>query len=370
LRKVRSGTDHRLRVLRSSLIRIAIGAAIPFTLAGQSIRGRVVDPGRSPLVGALVELRGVGGNSLQTVLTSPSGTFQLTAPAPGRYFYRIAAIGYQPRPLVAVEVPNTGVAVGEIVLQRMVMRLPDLIAAGRGRYCGKSGIADDVFSRLLESAHTALQIIQATIETGRVGFQVAVVNTRTVFGAINNFEVADTVIQPLTKWPVESIDPDTLRIVGFSRDLEPGNESTRWYYGPDPRVLFSDWFLESHCFSLDKPDRKRLTDTLHLRFSPARKSPLVDVGGELVLDAHDLSLLQFSFEMKNLPKWMAEDAAGGDMQFTRLSSGLWITKNWAMWAPRAGISEFDRRIRVAGQVETHGWVTRIFGNDSAGRPPS
>jgi hypothetical protein len=357
-------------VRRSSLIiRVVIGAAIPFALAGQSIRGRVVDPGRSPLVGALVELRGAGGNSLQTVLTSPSGAFQLTAPAPGRYFYRVAAIGFQPRSLVAVDVPGGGLAVGDIVLQRMVMRLPDLIAAGRGRHCGRSGIADDVFSRLLESAHTALQIIQATIETGRVGFQVAVVNTRTVFGAINNFEIADTVVQPLTKWPVESIDPDTLRVVGFSRDLEPGNESTRWYYGPDPRVLFSDWFLESHCFALDKPDRKHPTDTLHLRFSPARKSPLVDVGGELVLDAHDLSLLQFSFEMKNLPKWMAEDAAGGDMQFTRLSSGLWITKNWAMWAPRAGISEFDRRIRVAGQVETHGWVTRIFGNDSAGRPP-
>ena len=121
--------------------------------------------------------------------------------------------------------------------------------------------------------------------------------------------------------------------MGFSRDLEPGNESTRRYYGPDPRVLFSDWFLESHCFALDKPDRKRGTDTLHLRFAPARKSPLVDVGGELVLDAHDLSLLQFSFALTNLPKWMAEDAAGGDMQFTRLSSGLWMTKNWAMWAP-------------------------------------
>jgi hypothetical protein len=357
-------------VSRASLIQIAVSAVLPFALAGQSIRGRVVDPDRLPLIGALVELRGVGGNSLQTTLTSPSGAFQLVAPTPGRYFYRVAAIGYQPRPLIAVNVPDTGVAVGDLVLERMIVRLPDLVAAGRGRYCGKSGIADDVFSRLLESAHTALDIIQTTIETGRVGFQVAVVNTRTVFGAVNNFEIADTAIQPLTKWPVESIDPDTLRAVGFSRDLEPGNESTRWYYGPDPRVLFSDWFLDSHCFTLDKPDRKRVTDTLHLRFSPARRSALVDVVGELVLDAHDLSLLQFSFEMKNLPKWMPEDAAGGDMQFTRLSSGLWITKNWAMWAPRAGISEFDRRIKVAGQVETHGWVTRIFGNDSAGRPPS
>jgi hypothetical protein len=356
--------------LGSSLIRIAVGAVLPFALTGQSIRGRVVDPARLPLVGALVELRGVAGNSLQTVLTSPSGAFQLAAPGPGRYFYRVAAIGYQPRSLAAVNVPDTDVALGDIVLERMVLRLPDLVAAGRGRFCGKSGMSDDVFGRLLESAHTALQIIQATIESGQVRFQVAVVNTRTVFGAVNNFEVADTVIQPLTKWPVESIDPDTLRIVGFSRDIEPGNEGTRWYYGPDPRVLFSEWFLESHCFTLDKPDRKRVTDTLHLRFSPARKSALVDIGGELVLDAHDLSLLQFSFEMKNLPKWMAEDAAGGDMQFARLNSGLWITKTWGLWAPRPGISELDRRIRTAGEVETHGWVTRVFGGESAAPPPS
>jgi hypothetical protein len=355
--------------LRSWFIRMAAIAALPCALASQTIRGRVLDQGRSPLIGALVELRDLAGHPLQTTLTSPSGVFQLVVPLPGRYFYRVAAIGFQPRALAGVNVPDTGIVVGDIVLDRMVVRLPDLVAAGRGRYCGKSGLADDVFSRLLESAHTALQIIQTTIETGQVRFQVAVVNTRTVYGAINNFEIADTTVQPLTKWPVESIDPDTLRVVGFSRDLEPDNENTRWYYGPDPRVLFSDWFLDSHCFTLDKPDRRRATDTLHLRFAPARKSVLVDVGGELVLDAHDLALLQFSFEMKNLPKWMPEDAAGGDMQFTRLSSGLWITKNWAMWAPRAGVSANDRRISVAGQVETHGWVTKIFGTDSAAPPP-
>jgi hypothetical protein len=345
-------------------------AGLPGTLVGQTVRGHVLDPSHAPIVGALVELRDLGGKPLQTMLTSPSGAFQLSVPAPGRYVYRVAAIGYQPRLAAAVDVPAAGVVLPDIVLDRLVVRLPDLVAAGRGRYCGTSGLTEGAFARLLEGAHTALQIIETAVNTHRVGFQVTIISTRTVYGAINNFEVADTTVEPLTSWPVQSIDPDTLHVVGFSRLLEPGNESTRWYYGPDPRVLFSGWFLETHCFTLDKPNRKRATDTLHLRFAPARKSALVDVGGELVLDAHDLSLLEFSFELKNLPNWMPEGAAGGDMQFSRLGSGLWITKSWAMWAPRGGVSPYNRRISVAGQVETHGWVTKVLGGDATAPPPN
>ncbi|MGH7524061.1 MAG: carboxypeptidase-like regulatory domain-containing protein [Gemmatimonadales bacterium] len=341
--------------------------AIPWPLAAQVVRGRVVDANHSPLLGALVELRDSAGRPLETVLTSANGVFGLATPRPGAYQYRVAAIGYRPRAPVAISVPDSGLVVPDVVLDRMIVHLPDIIAAGRGKYCGKSGLADERYRRFLESAHTALEIIQKTIEGGQVSFQVAVVTTRTIFGGINNVEVADTTFQPLSKWPVQSIDPDTLRVVGFSRLLDPGDENTRWYYGPDPRVLFSDWFLESHCFTLDKPNRKRGMDTLRLRFAPARKPALVDIAGELVLDAHDLSLLQFSFTMKNLPKWMPEDAAGGNMDFARLANGLWITRSWAMWAPSAGVSVADRRMSVSGQLETHGWVVRVLGRDAA--PP-
>ncbi len=343
--------------------------ALPWSLAAQVVRGRIVDAGHTPLLGALVELRDSAGHSLGTALTSATGAFGFVAPRPGVYQYRVAAIGYRPRPPTAITVPDSGVVLPDVTLDRMIVHLPDIIAAGRGKYCGRSGLADDRYSRFLESAHTALEIIQKTIEGGQVGFQVAVVTTRTIFGGINNVEVADTSFQPLSKWPVQSIDPDTLRVVGFSRLLDPGDENTRWYYGPDPRVLFSDWFLESHCFTLDQPNRKRGVDTLRLRFAPARKSALVDIAGELVLDAHDLSLLQFSFTMKNLPKWMPEDAAGGNMDFARMGGGLWITRSWAMWAPSAGVSMIDRRISVSGQLETHGWVVRVTGRNAAPTGP-
>ncbi|HEY4100840.1 MAG TPA: carboxypeptidase-like regulatory domain-containing protein [Gemmatimonadales bacterium] len=348
---------------RSVLFGILAGGA-PAALRGQAIHGRVVDAARRPLIGALLELRDSTGHSAGIVLTSPSGVFVLTAPRPGNYQFRVAAIGFQPHPFAPVHVPAEGVTLPDLVLQTMSMRLPDLVAVGRGKFCGKSGISDDVFSRILESAHTALQIIEATINQRAVGFQVARIHTRTIFGTYNNYEIADTALVPMAVWPVQSINPDTLRVVGFGRLLEPGNENSREYYGPDARVLFSDWFLDGHCFTVDKPKKHRPADTLHVRFKPAHKTRLIDAAGDLVLDAHNLALLEFSFTLTNLPRWMPDEAAGGEMQFSRLSSGLWVTKSWAIWAPIGGIAA-NRGISVAGEVETYGWVARVYaGNDT------
>lgn len=345
---------------RAWTVLVLLAALVPGALASQSIRGRVLDSNRRPIVGALIELRDLAGKSLQIVLTTPSGAFQLTAAAPGRYRYRVAAIGFQPRPPTAVDVPADGVILPDIVLATMSMRLPDLVAVGRGRYCGKSGLTDDIFARLIESAHSALQIMETTVKTHQVAFEVAVISTSTLYGAYSNLSVADTIVQPLSRWPVESIDPDTLRLVGFGRLLDPGNESSREYYGPDARVLFSDWFLDTHCFTVDKPKKNAPTDSLHLRFTPARKTKLIDVAGELVLDAHNLALLQFSFTHTNLPNWMTDEAAGGYMEFSRLDSGLWMTKSWSIWAPRGGITPDRGRLSVAGLVEKYGWVLRVY----------
>jgi hypothetical protein len=333
---------------------------IPGVLQAQAIRGRVFDQARTPLQGALVEIRDGNGKSLQIVLTSPTGAFQSTVPAAGRYWYRAAAIGYQPRPWSAVAVPDAGVILADILLAPTAMRLPDLVALARGRYCGKSGPVDAIYERMLESARLAFQVIDATIQSRQVKFEVARIRRMTRYGGYLNDEVADTTLELLSQWPIQSIDPDTLRLVGFGRTRESGDESTREYFGPDVRVLFSDWFLRAHCFTVDKPRRKGEPDTLHLRFAPVRKTKLVDIAGELVLDAHDLSLLQFSFVLTNLPTWMPEDAAGGEMQFAKLPSGLWMTRTWAIWAPVTGYRVGSRGLTVGGQQERYGWVNRVF----------
>lgn len=337
---------------------------LPASLRSQTIRGRVVDQSGRPLVGALVELRELTGRSLKIILTASSGGFQLEAPAPGRYLYRVAAIGFQPQALRPIDVPAEGLRVPDVVLATMAMHLPDLVALGRGRFCSRNASSDATFERVLESARTALQVMEAVVSEKRLGFQVGIIHTRTLYGTYTNLAVADTVVEPLARWPVLSIDPDTLRLVGFSRMISPGDEGTREYYGPDARVLFSDWFLESHCFTVDKPKKKLGTDTLHVHYAPAHKSKLVDVAGELVLDAHNLALLEFSFRLRNLPNWMPDEAAGGDMQFAALKSGLWMTKNWSIWAPVGGLGP-GRRLGVAGLLETYGFVTKVYsGSDT------
>src|SRR5579862_2071103 len=124
---MRSGIDGGV-VLRVRCISIAVAlyAILPGSLAAQTVRGRVLDVNRRPLIGALIELRDAAGVSLQTTLTSPTGAFQLTVQGPGRYAYRVAAIGYQPRPLAPVDVPAAGVILPDVILTAMTMRLPDL----------------------------------------------------------------------------------------------------------------------------------------------------------------------------------------------------------------------------------------------------
>lgn len=333
--------------------------------AAQGVRGHVDDQQHRPLIGALVEFHDSTGRVAARAITTASGTYQLTLPSPGRYSYRVAAIGFRPEPYRSLVVPAAGVVLPDVTLVHVMVELPEIVALAHGRYCGTRRPADDLFVQILNSAQNAMQIMAATIATHQVAFTVAQIHTRTVYGAFANFAVSDTTVQPMSRWPIQSIDPDTLRAVGFSRTLEPGDEATREYYGPDERVLFSDWFLASHCFTVEKPRHRGAADTIHVRFNPAHKTRLVDVSGDLALDARDLSLFGFSFDLTNLPGWMPDRSAGGNMQFSRLASGLWMTKTWAIWAPVAGISPYSDRLSVGGEVETYGWVMQTIRSDSA-----
>ncbi len=342
---------------------LLLGAAA--SLGAQTVRGRVVDGATGAAIpGALTELRDGSGHSLQIGLASASGAFQLTAPAPGRYLLRVAAIGYDRRAPLVIEVPAGGVVIGPVRLVATVLRLPDLLAISRNRYCGKQSLSDDVFGRVLTSAQNALDVIDETIASRQLAFVTRLIHSRTIYGMALNTEVADTTLEVLMRWPVESIDPDTLRLLGFERVVRRDGQPVVEFYGPDPRVLFSDWFLDDHCFQLVR-SKKLDRDTLRIAFTPARKSSRVDLSGELILDAHDLALLGLTYTHENLPKWMKKHSAGGTMTFLPLASGLWITTQWALWGPIEGESIFDpSHPRMAGLSERRGEVLHVIPADS------
>jgi Carboxypeptidase regulatory-like domain len=344
---------------------VALALLLAGPLAAQQLRGRIVDAHTGAGINAaLAELRDSAGRSLGITLASPSGGFVLTAPVPGWYFLRVAAIGYARRPLQPVQVPVGGVTVAPVALEPTVLRLRDLLAIAHNTYCGKRSLSDEVFGRLLESARNALDIIDATIASHQYVFLTRMIHSRTTFGLALDTQRADTTWELLTQWPVESIDPDTLRAVGFERSVVRDGARFVEFYGPDPRVLFSGWFLDDHCFKLGKVSRGG-QDTLRITFTPARKAKRVDISGELVLDAHNLALLALQYTHENLPKWMKKHSAGGTMTFLPQASGLWITTRWALWGPIEGDSWFDpSHPQMAGMSERSGQVIRVMPADS------
>jgi len=157
------------------------------------------------------------------------------------------------------------------------------------------------------------------------------VHTITVKTAKDSSRSSDTAKSSLRSWPVRSLSLDSLRAVGFQR---PGTEAEGFghhYYGPDMEVLFSDWFLDNHCFALDK-DRSK-GDTVFIKFDPAGKQKLVDLSGELVLDRASLTMRRLTYTHRNLPDGLPDRSAGGEMRFAEKSEGLWVPVEWAIWAP-------------------------------------
>jgi hypothetical protein len=335
--------------------------------AAQTLRGRVLTADGAPVPGALVSVGLGSGGAGPTVLTSPSGRFRILLPATARS-WQVRAIGFLPLARTPLPTPLADADVGDIHLDRVIFQLADLDAVA-GKSCRRGDDGSEVLAKLLDGARATLEVIDQELRDPRWQFDVREIRTRTLFGKLEDLVAADTVVRQLAAWPVLSIDPDTLHVVGFGRTLVAGRESTRQYYGPDARVLFSDWFLASHCFTVDRPHRGAAADTIHLRFAPVGRTAQVDVAGELRLDRRDLSLLSFSFTLQNLPYWITDGVAGGDLTFGKLPGDVWSVDTWTIRAPIAGQSVLDHRFRVAGDVTLRGNVTAVRAvADSGGGP--
>ena len=165
----------------------------------------------------------------------------------------------------------------------------------------------------------------------------------------------------LARWPIESADPDSLRAWGFVRQppaVERGttveDELGPTYYAPDARVLFSEWFLASHCFRVDED-----AGLLDLRFAPERHGDQAAIEGRLLIDRGTMELRRLEFEYVGLPRWVPKGKAGGFVELRRLREGAWVPRAWRLRAPQAVRSAGSSRLRLRGWLETGGRVTAV-----------
>jgi len=340
-------------MMRAAMILIAT-VTILSPLSAQSVQGRLLAaPSQEPLAGALVALLDSAGTEVARAATTPSGGFALSAPRAGKYQVVVRQIGQ----LVWRSAPFTLAAGADYpLILRVAPRphvLPPITVAARRTRCGVSLDDDDLLGRLLDAASTALGIAEESADAGTYRFTTDTYLKR--LGAdLAVVESTDTDLPGLARWPIESADPDSLRVWGFVR-TPPGTDAGPVYYGPDARVLFSDWFLDSHCFEVESAGET----AVEVRFEPERRGRRVDLEGRLAIDRESLELRTLAFEYVGLPRWVPRDKAGGEVELRRLGAGAWVPTTWHLRAPLPGRSTRTSRITIRGWVETGGRVTAV-----------
>jgi hypothetical protein len=341
---------------------LLMGLAAP--LAAQTLQGRLLQvPQDTPIPGALVALVDSCGAEVGRAASSASGGFTLSAARPGRYHVSVRQIGWKTWASTAFDLGAGRTAALTFRIDAEPYALPTITVEARRPRCGIRLGGEEVVSRLLDVAQTAIALAEATADQGTVGFSSEWYLVR-YSPALEVVDSASVGVGRLSRWPVRSAPADSLRRWGFVRTDGPGQ---RWtdvgpdrgpvYYGLDAPALFSEWFLASHCFRLE--DERR--GELRVAFAPERRKGQVDVSGTLVLDRASLELRRIEFVYVHLPRWVPAGRAGGAVHLRRLRTGAWVPFAWWMRAPVPRVAVDRPQPRVDGWVETGGWVRSVRG---------
>ncbi len=359
---------------RFSGILFLISPCAAGSLAAQEVLGRLVSQADStPVLHALVLLLDAAGREHGRTAVTSSGGFDLRAPSAGRYHLRVQRIGQH-----GWDSPAVDLRAGETT--RLALQVPDRpfelselqVLAGRP-HCGVTLGDASLGAAVLEAAQTALGLAEAEASEGHRDYEIE--SYRRIIPDLGAAQDSVTTSGDLAGWPIQSADPDSLRIKGFVQGtwpapnvVSPGSVVGPTYFAPDARVLFTDWFLKTHCIALDTAaDRTDPRTSLVAKFVPAKSTrPAAALTGQLVFDRATLSLRRLSFEFAARPSWAPRGSAGGELRFARLPDGAWVPASWQLRAPLPTVG--TERYRFFGVLEVGGRVRSVRRPDGTPDP--
>lgn len=320
---------------------------IALDLGAQELRGIVArDSTGSPAAGVLVEAVGVSDRArLATTLTDARGYFILPLPAGAPASVRALRVGFRP-----TEFGNFTLAAGETRTERFVLTgdavVLERVMVVTQSACGAPSASGRLVATLLDEARKAIRSTQTSSMRGRLNAEWSVATQLTTLEG--NPITAATVrqSQSSTDRPFVSLPPDSLARVGY---LET-HENTYTYFAPGPEVLLSEDFVEAHCFQA-VPRTSDDREWVGLAFRPAvSRRGIVGIQGTLWLDRPTAELRRLDYSYVNLPRDLAGTPAGGNVEFLRLPSGVWLANRWSIRMPRPTDTEetaFRRGLRAA-----------------------
>lgn len=356
-------------VLSVALLAVAPLIARPQRADAQTLAGRLQDSTGAAVQEALVQLVDTAGREVARTMSLGSGGFALRAPAPGLYSLRVLRIGHRPWQMPPLRLEQGQTRTTTATVPDLAVLLPDLVVESGESRCRVNPDARTAAALLIEEARKGLLFAEGTIGRPEFVFKTLTydVELSPTLDAQTGSRVQST---SLRAWPVESAPVDSIASHGFVRQPDfdgpaIGSHAGPVYYAPDGAVLFSDWFLQTHCFEPGStPDS---LGRIALHFEPADGGRRPDIEGTLWLDAESLALRMLEFHYVRLPRWVPGSSAGGALHFTRLQEGGLAITGWWLRAPIAEVrlGGASMRTRLAGYREAGGGVTEILERSGA-----
>jgi Carboxypeptidase regulatory-like domain len=353
--RVPSGAAARL----GALVALAALAGAPGVLA-QSVRGQLVDQANGVAIsGAFVVLVDQGEREVARGLTDEAGAFLLRAPGPGTYRLQSRRIGFR-----MTASPPFSLAAGQTLTYRLTVaavpaELPPVVVEGRPQ-CGTSGEAGTVVAQLWEDTREALAAVKWTQKQHWYAYSVDLYDRDLDADARRVRRQRTWTSTGASETPFRSIPAESLATVGY---VVGDDHEGRTFYGPDPDVLLSDTFLDSHCFTA-RQGAGADSGLVGLAFAPAPGRRLADVQGVLWVSRRSAELRKLEFTYVNLPPSLLQGTSGGSEDFLRLQTGAWVILRWVIRMPLVSeVVDPSGRIAphftVRGYHETGGQVSTI-----------
>ena len=265
------------------------------------------------------------GHEADRTLTNESGSFLVRAPRPGEYSLLVLRIGYRKWQSSAFRLAAVDTLEYRAQILENPVELP-VVSIEAQRQCRIAPEGGAVIAALWGEARKALMLTELTREQSSFQFRIVRATRRLNQDLIPVEEQVDTSVvtafPPFASLPVES-----LVVTGFVQD----SAGVAIYYGPDADVLFSDAFLQRHCFRAKLP-RRTDPGLVGLAFEPTRGATVPDIAGVLWLDQKTAALKYLEYRYTNLEPELG-DRAGGRVEFLELPSGAWIVRQWKIETP-------------------------------------
>jgi len=338
LRSARSGgrlwginPSRMLLALRRATL-VACCAALPVAAPqAQRVRGDVLQAdGATPALGVVVVATAERGVLAARALSGTNGVFELRLPAAGTYTVSALRIGFRPTVVGGVTVADTGVATVRIVLTGVALPL----AAVDVRSSDVCGTSHDPQAQVVQVWSEARTALAAATLWSREPLDAEWITFRRELQPGTEFVRAQQVrtTRNSTVHAFRSWDADSLAARGYWRN----DASGATYFAPDPDVLLSDSFADTHCFHLE-PSPERDAGLIGVGFGPQRgRGDRVEIEGTLWIDRASSELRWLDFHYVGLPDPAEGAQPGGRVEFLHLAEGPWMIGRWHIRMPIIG----------------------------------